>query len=207
MLGLAVLFFVGLYLLITLAAVLFAARWARKRGRRAWVWGAVAAFVMYNLVFWDLIPTLLIHKYYCATEAGFWVYKTPEQWVQENPGVLESLRNYDRSVITQIDSTRRYQFNERLRLEVGQEEEVHAIGRTEHLVRDISTGEVLIREVHFSLGWGAASVVSGGGLEGIRRAFAFGWLPGDCQRCKLPIDPEKQFWNLENSFSSIGERK
>jgi hypothetical protein len=92
MLGLAVFFFIGLYLLITLAAVWFAARWARKRGRRAWVWGAVAAFVMYNLVFWDLIPTLLIHKYYCATEAGFWVYKTPEQWVKENPGVLETLR-------------------------------------------------------------------------------------------------------------------
>jgi cytochrome c oxidase assembly factor CtaG len=51
MLGLAVLFFIGLYLLITLAAVWFAARWASKRGRRAWVWGAVAAFVMYNLVF------------------------------------------------------------------------------------------------------------------------------------------------------------
>jgi len=46
---------------------------------------------MYNLVFWDLIPTLAMHKYYCANEAGFWVYKTPEQWVKENPGVAKTL--------------------------------------------------------------------------------------------------------------------
>lgn len=91
MLGLAVLFFIGVYLLISLLAIKLAARWARNRGRRGWVWGGIAAFAMYNLMFWDLIPTLIIHKYYCATEAGFWVYKTPEEWVKENPGVLETL--------------------------------------------------------------------------------------------------------------------
>ena len=91
MLGLAVLFFIALYLLITWGVVRLAVRWARRHGRQGWVWGGVAAFAMYNLMFWDLIPTLLIHKYYCATEAGFWVYKTPEEWVKENPGVLETL--------------------------------------------------------------------------------------------------------------------
>ncbi len=91
MLGIAVLFFVGLYLLLTLVVMLFSVRWARKHGRRSWVWGGVALLTMYHLMFWDLIPTLLIHKYYCATEAGFWVYKTQEEWVKENPGVLETL--------------------------------------------------------------------------------------------------------------------
>lgn len=32
-----------------------------------------------------------MHKYYCLSQAGFWVYKTPEQWVKENPGVMETL--------------------------------------------------------------------------------------------------------------------
>lgn len=91
MLGLAVLFFIALYLLITWGVVRLAVRWARRHGRRGWVWGGVAALAMYNLMFWDLIPTLLIHKYYCATEAGLWVYKAPEEWVKENPGVLETL--------------------------------------------------------------------------------------------------------------------
>ncbi len=91
MLGLVVLFVIGLYLAISALVVWLAARWAKKRRRRGWVWGGIAAFAMYNLVFWDLIPTLVMHKYYCATEAGFWLYKTPEQWVKENPGVMETL--------------------------------------------------------------------------------------------------------------------
>jgi hypothetical protein len=53
--------------------------------------GGLAIFVMYNLVFWDWIPTVVMHKYYCSTQAGFWVYKTPEQWMQENPGMMETL--------------------------------------------------------------------------------------------------------------------
>jgi hypothetical protein len=91
MLGLVVLIIFAAYLLVSGIVVWLAARWAKKRDRRPWVWGGLAAFAMYNLVFWDLIPTLVMHKYYCATEAGFWVYKTPEQWVKENPGVAETL--------------------------------------------------------------------------------------------------------------------
>lgn len=88
MLGLVVLLFIGTYLLVSALVVWLAARWARRHNRRAWIWGGLAAFAMYNLVFWDWIPTVAMHKYYCATEAGFWVYKTPEQWVMENPGVV-----------------------------------------------------------------------------------------------------------------------
>lgn len=46
---------------------------------------------MYLIPFWDWLPTVATHQYYCATEAGFWVYKTPEQWRKENPGVMEGL--------------------------------------------------------------------------------------------------------------------
>lgn len=41
---------------------------------------------------WDL-PTIPLHKYYCSTQAGFFVYKTPEQWLKEHPEVTrEELR-------------------------------------------------------------------------------------------------------------------
>ena len=80
MFGLAVLVVMGLYLLISIVAVRAAVIYARKQGRRAWVWGLVTAVVMYNLVFWDWIPTVATHQYYCATEAGFWTYKTVDQW-------------------------------------------------------------------------------------------------------------------------------
>jgi hypothetical protein len=94
MLAIAVLFFFGVYLLITLWVVLTTIAWAKRNNRSPLKWGGVAAFVMYNLVFWDWLPTVVAHQYYCATEAGFWVYKTPEQWKEENPGVAETLSPY-----------------------------------------------------------------------------------------------------------------
>jgi hypothetical protein len=35
--------------------------------------------------------TVAVHQYYCAKDAGFWVYKTLGQWKAENPGVMETL--------------------------------------------------------------------------------------------------------------------
>lgn len=91
MLAIAVLFFMALYLLISLVVVVSSGRWARRRGRRVWLWGGVAAFVMYNLAFWDLIPTVVAHRYYCATEAGYWVYVPPEVWLRQNHAIVATL--------------------------------------------------------------------------------------------------------------------
>lgn len=79
------------YLAVSVCVVWGTVRWARMTGRNPKRWGVAAALCMYLLVFWDHVPTILLHKYYCATKAGFWVYKTPEQWKAENPGVAETL--------------------------------------------------------------------------------------------------------------------
>ncbi len=89
--GFVILMVMGAYLLISIAVVAWVVTYAQKHNRRGWLWGLMAAFVMYNLVFWDWIPTVVVHKYYCKKEAGFWVYKTLEQWKKENPGVMEGL--------------------------------------------------------------------------------------------------------------------
>jgi len=81
----------GLYVLISIGVVAWAINYAKKHNKSAKRWGWGAALGMYLLIFWDWIPTVLTHQYYCATEAGFWVYKTPEQWIKENPGVMETL--------------------------------------------------------------------------------------------------------------------
>ena len=60
----------------------------KARYGKGWVGGWLAALVMYNLVFWDWIPVYVMHKYYCSTQAGFWVYKSPEQWIKENPDMV-----------------------------------------------------------------------------------------------------------------------
>ena len=89
--GLIVLGAMALYLALSVAVVLWAVKHAKKKGKTPWHWGAGAALVMYMIPFWDWLPTVAAHKYYCSTEAGFWVYKTVDQWKAENPGVMETL--------------------------------------------------------------------------------------------------------------------
>lgn len=91
MLGLFFLFAFLIYLLISVWVIAFVVRKARERGIAGWKLGVPAALIMYLLVFWDHIPTLIAHKYYCDKEAGFFVYKTLEEWEKENPGVAETL--------------------------------------------------------------------------------------------------------------------
>jgi hypothetical protein len=193
MLGLVVLFVIGVYLVVSALVVLLAARWAKKRGRRGWVWGGVAAFAMYNLVFWDLIPTLAMHKYYCATEAGFWVYKTPEQWVKENPGGLGTLsqradpspENLNRVPIPQ--NTERTGLTQRFFEDVTREEVFLSMSRAEEKFFDAETGVIIARSIEFILGSDSASFVSGGTLEGWRQALIFGWLP--TRQCSVSGKP------------------
>jgi hypothetical protein len=92
--GIVILPLIGLYLLLLVWATRRGWRWAQNcgwQGRKRWLGAAYGFLIVYLPVFWDWIPTVAMHQYYCATEAGFWVYKTPEQWKKENPGVMEGL--------------------------------------------------------------------------------------------------------------------
>lgn len=114
MIGLMFILAFGIYLAISVWVIKATVAWAKRTGRGVKRWGFIAAFVMYLLVFWDHIPTLLLYKYYCATKAGLWVYKTPEQWKKENPAVAETLTWHEHSpVFTSPGITRGYQLNER----------------------------------------------------------------------------------------------
>ena len=91
MIGLAYILFFSVYGYLSVKAVKYAANWAAENGRSPRVWGFLAGFVMYNLVFWDFIPVYATHAYYCAKLGGLTVYKTPEEWTAENPGVAKML--------------------------------------------------------------------------------------------------------------------
>jgi hypothetical protein len=71
--------------------VALAVRYARKHGKSAKRWGWGAVLVMYLVPFWDWLPTVAVHKYYCAKDSGFWIYRTLDQWKLEHPGVMETL--------------------------------------------------------------------------------------------------------------------
>lgn len=164
MLALMMLLALGIYLAVSTLVVWLAVRIARKLNRRGWLWGAMAAFAMYNLVFWDWIPTLVMHKYYCATEAGFWIYKTPEQWATENPGVLETLKPWPASKIYGKDkvefdlnggSVRQY--NDRFgfwgkNVYPNAKRKILSIGRRESGLVDVKTGAFIVYSRNFISG-------------------------------------------------------
>lgn len=193
MLGLMVLLVIAAYLVISALVVWRAARWAKNNGRRSWLWGLLAAFVMYNVVFWDLIPTMAAHKYYCSTQAGFWVYKTHEQWVEENPGVMDTLsqgedpdpRKLAKTPLT--ENTERTGLTQRFFEDVTRESVFLSLGKTEEKFYDAEYNQLIARSIQFNLGSDGATFSSGGTLEQWRQAIAFYWLP--TKQCSVSDEP------------------
>lgn len=169
MIAVAYLLFFGVYLLISLAVVAWIAIRAKKRGRNPLLWGLGALLVMYNLVFWDWLPSKAQHDYYCRNQAGFWVYKTLDQWEQENPRVYETLvRN--KGLSNRIyetkgpDKTERFLLNDRFEWDVtkGGVELLGVdlgLGFRQEMLVDRNTRKTLAKYVDFHVG---PSLSSGG---------------------------------------------
>ena len=153
--GLVILGVLVLYLLISAGIVMWAASYAQKNKKNAKLWGGGAALVMYLLVFWDHIPTVVAHKYYCETEAGFWIYKTVDEWKAENPGVMETLvrqqvpphefegDNNDRTITTFWNSRVRTTLKYKGPINLNQ-------WQRENELIDTKTNDVLARYIDFS---------------------------------------------------------
>jgi hypothetical protein len=155
MFGLIVILIALGYLLLSVAVVIAMRKHARNTGKnvRRWSWGA--ALVMWLIPFWDWLPTVAVHQYHCATEAGFWVYKTPEQWKLENPGVMETLVGHEQSPTKHVgddDSyTVTYFLNDRFNWLVNRDGKLlFNRWRHEEEVVDVKNNEVLARYVDFS---------------------------------------------------------
>ena len=138
-----------------LVVVSLAVRYAKKHGRSKWRWGIGAFLLVYLAILWDWIPTVVAHKYYCEKEAGFWVYKTLEQWKAENPGVMETLvANKGAPSTRQGDMqnyTDTYFLNTRFNWVVKHNGQfLFNRWRHEQEVVDVMTGVVLARYIDFS---------------------------------------------------------
>jgi len=164
--GLVILGALALYLLISIAAVVGAIKYAKKTGKSARRWGLSAALVMFLISFWDWIPTVAVHQYYCSTESGFWVYKTLDQWKKENPGVAETLvanRVAPSRLGDMTNHTDTYFLNQRINLVVKRYNyPLFNRWRHEKEIVDTKTNEVLARYVDFS----TAQIRAGGGWYG-----------------------------------------
>lgn len=189
MIGLLFLLAFGIYLAVSVWIVKATIRWARKNGRGVKRWGIAAALFMYLLVFWDHIPTLLLHKYYCATKAGFWVYKTPEKWKKENPGVAKTLTWSERSTAYDAPGIiRGYRLNERF-VWGDQVKEVPLlpVRLVKESVIDTKTNEAVIERVYV-----------GSGYRGGKQMLRFWTSLGPC------IKNGKDFSHYRRAFERMG---
>jgi hypothetical protein len=160
--GLVIIGVLVLYLVLSIAVVIGAIKFAKNNGKNVKRWGFSAALVMYLIPFWDWIPTVAMHRYYCATESGFWIYKTLDQWKKENPGVIKTLSlpstSGSPSKHEQFDAGRgkinTYLLNERFNWVIHQQDisNLFPIIRSEEQVIDFNKNEVLARYVDFSTG-------------------------------------------------------
>lgn len=184
MIGLMMLIVFVAYLLASVWGTRKAAGWAKSKNKKPCLWGGLAAFMMYSLVFWDLIPTLVMHKYYCSTQAGFTIYKTPEQWVKENPELTtESLKplgeNFD-AMPAEVwypgtpNALIATKINSRVARAFGHEdvESVLPIRKRKEFFIDTVTNKNLAELVDFSSGYG--NPMTTGGLLGFKA-----WLQKD----------------------------
>ena len=193
MMGLMFLGFFAVYLALSVWAVKAASGWAKTNNKKPWLWGGLAAFVMYNLVFWDWIPTVVAHKYYCSTEAGFWVYKTVDQWKKENPGVMEVLVENVSATRQQGDDaefTDKYSINQRISKIVKQYRVITLLPvyRLQQSIIDANNNEELARYVYF---------FSGRGTE----LFKFWERIEGCKVSKVGMHNDDQFYEFENKLT------
>jgi hypothetical protein len=94
MLGLMVLLAIGLYFVILMVATYWGYRFFKNRSRKSAIYSGTTVFLAIFLpVFWDWIPTIIAHDYYCK-QTGVTEFKPVEQWKKENPGVWETLRSF-----------------------------------------------------------------------------------------------------------------
>ena len=150
----------GLYIILSAAVVVWIIRRAKRSGRSAIRWGFAAALILYLIPFWDWIPTVVTHHHYCAKESGFWVYKSFEQWREENPGAFETLVKKrgappERAGVAAKDFSDTYNLNQRIDKVTSRTGPILMNQwRWEQKVVDGNTNEILARSVDFSSGNG-----------------------------------------------------
>jgi hypothetical protein len=155
MFGLIVFGLLAIYFVVLIWATRQGWRWGIEKkgwtGRKRYLGAAIGFLIVYLPVFWDWIPTVAVHQFYCAKDSGFWVYKTLDQWKAENPGVMEGLVYNKAMPYVQTPNGIETTLNQRF-IHVRKYEGPFLFNRwrLETEIRDSKNGEVIAREIGFS---------------------------------------------------------
>lgn len=165
MFGLVVLAVAALYFSVMFVAV----RWAWRREIReggtrgeAFRKALFVFLLIYLPVFWDHIPTLVVHRAMCAKDAGFTAYVDAKQWHEKNAeavAAVNRLPRIEQEAYTKLphssDGFERYvDFGGLLRQESRHNKIVPwlPVGRSERRIADARTGQVLAAAIDYSAG-------------------------------------------------------
>ncbi|MBW9265809.1 MAG: hypothetical protein K1563_20300 [Candidatus Thiodiazotropha sp. (ex. Lucinisca nassula)] len=184
------------YLVISAVMIFLGVRYARKKGIPGWKGGVITAVVMYLLMFWDFIPFHVAHKYYCATEGGFTLNKTLEEWKAENPGVAETLTYKRSSDYTKSSNKRKYVLNQRFSWDIVTTKHFLGIRKNNNHIIDTGTGEILAQYVDFSSGQNSHD-------PNEFRDFKFWIYTRSCEKDGNKIN-RSQFYKFESQVEMLG---
>jgi hypothetical protein len=184
-----------IYLILTLILVWVGTRYARKRGKPGWKGGVPVLVIMYLLLFWDLIPTHAVHRYYCATEGGFTVNKSLEQWKAENPGVTATLEPIKNAPWIATGEKTRIPLNQRFAWDRYERRHLFGVREREERIVDTETGETLARYVDFDTD--IRAVERGIEARGLRD-YKFWLATESCERAgqNMPKRKFNEFYHL-----------
>ncbi len=150
------------YLALAVYSVRATVRSARASGlsaKQRWLRGGLVALVFYLIPFWDWIPTVVAHQYYCATEAKFEVFKTIEQWKKENADIVPTLIYVPGLPSVQTAEYTAYALNQRILEEGKRPENVFlSVTRDEARIVDRKNSEILAKYVDFRTGYASLGV-------------------------------------------------
>lgn len=187
------------YLALAVLATVAAVRLARARGlsrRKCWLSGGAVALVFYLIPFWDWIPTVIAHNYYCVTQAKFEVYRTVDQWKRENAEILSTLRYDPRAPFTEVEGYDRFPLNQRIVSDRKSTKVFLTVNRREGRLVDVKNREVLAQFIEFRAGYAPFSV----GGEG---AWKF-WL--ERRACdESDVGYASEFSKVTHSVTTLGE--
>jgi hypothetical protein len=200
--GAVILLVVLAYLAVLIGAPMIGYRLAARSGwqksRRRLV-ALVVFLAIFLPMFWDWLPTVWLHSYYCEKYGGLTVNKTPQQWAQANPGALERITRPEGSLQTGAWPKYSMKLSERFRLDIESREKALSLREHDERIVDVKTEEVLVRLVDFSTG------------EGLRRLANFRDIKIWMHRgsCEAEDDPKlrKQIGALSAAFANLGDTK
>jgi hypothetical protein len=165
MFGLVVVLIAAAYFGLMFLTVRFAWRVGLSNGgtrRKAFGFASLGFLVVYLPVFWDHIPTLLVHRYQCSKDAGFTAFVDAKQWNAKNAEAVAAVNRLplrQRAAFVRLpDSEDRFEqtigFGGLHRTFSRHERVVPwlPVLRSEQRVADARTGQLLATAIDYSAG-------------------------------------------------------